>query len=133
VTAVAAALMLHGVVTLSERRGAFVSAVTHELRTPLTTFRMYAEMLAEGMVQDEQQTKLYLQTLSLGPSRAQKHMLISRCQVLAKRLGRLVSLDRPSVYNGLSRPTPLSRPTSRRTDCPVASSMDNVTLCAGRT
>ena len=32
-------------------------------------------------------------------------MLISRCQVLAKRLGRLVSLDRPSVYNGLSRPT----------------------------
>ena len=32
---------------LSERRAAFVSAVTHELRTPLTTFRMYAEMLAE--------------------------------------------------------------------------------------
>ena len=39
-------------VTLSERRGAFVSAVTHELRTPLTTFRMYAEMLADGMVPD---------------------------------------------------------------------------------
>ena len=66
------------------------------------------------------------------PRALKKHMLISRCQVLAKRLGRLVSLDRPSVYNGLSRPTPLSRPTSRRTDCPVASSIDNVTLCAGR-
>lgn len=44
------ALMLSAVVGLSERRAAFVSAVTHELRTPLTTFRMYAEMLAENMV-----------------------------------------------------------------------------------
>ena len=52
VTALAAAMMLHSVITLSERRGAFVSAVTHELRTPLTTFRMYAEMLAGGMVPD---------------------------------------------------------------------------------
>ena len=42
-----------GVIQLSERRGEFVSAVTHELRTPLTTFRMYAEMLAEGMVPAE--------------------------------------------------------------------------------
>lgn len=39
--------------SLSERRAAFVSAVTHELRTPLTTFRMYTEMLSEGMVEDK--------------------------------------------------------------------------------
>jgi signal transduction histidine kinase len=55
--------LLIGVQALSERRAAFVSAVTHELRTPLTTFRMYAEMLAEGMVRDEPQRRVYLETL----------------------------------------------------------------------
>src|SRR5205807_3842613 len=39
--ALAVAGLLLGVLRLSERRAAFVSAVTHELRTPLTTFRMY--------------------------------------------------------------------------------------------
>ena len=47
---------------LSERRAAFVSTVTHELRTPLTTFRMYAEMLSEGMVSEEKRTR-YVGTL----------------------------------------------------------------------
>jgi signal transduction histidine kinase len=61
--AVAVALMLHGAITLSERRAAFVSAVTHELRTPMTTFKLYSEMLADGMVQDEDQRQRYLQTL----------------------------------------------------------------------
>jgi signal transduction histidine kinase len=60
---VAMALLVRGVVALSERRAAFVSAVTHELRTPLTTFQMYAEMLAEGMVSEEGQRAEYLQTL----------------------------------------------------------------------
>ncbi|MEX2172868.1 MAG: HAMP domain-containing sensor histidine kinase [Pirellulaceae bacterium] len=60
---VAAALTLQSVIKLSERRAAFVSAVTHELRTPLTTFRMYAEMLAEGMVPDAVQRQRYLTTL----------------------------------------------------------------------
>ena len=61
--ALAAAVLLRGVMALSERRAAFVSAVTHELRTPLTTFRMYSEMLAEGMVPDETQRRHYLGTL----------------------------------------------------------------------
>lgn len=59
----AVAALLAGVVALSERRAAFVSAVTHELRTPLTTFRMYTEMLAEGMVSSEPQRRSYLETL----------------------------------------------------------------------
>jgi signal transduction histidine kinase len=62
--AAAVGLVLFGTVTLSERRAAFVSAVTHELRTPLTTFRLYSEMLADGMVTDEAQRKTYLDTLS---------------------------------------------------------------------
>ena len=68
-TAFAFAVLLHGVVKLSERRGAFVSAVTHELRTPLTTFRMYAEMLAEGMVPDATKRQKYLETLRVEADR----------------------------------------------------------------
>jgi signal transduction histidine kinase len=60
---VAAAFLLQGVMTLSERRAAFVSSVTHELRTPLTTFRMYAEMLAKGMVPDANRRQEYFNTL----------------------------------------------------------------------
>jgi signal transduction histidine kinase len=61
--------LLLGAVSLGEKRGAFVSAVTHELRTPLTTFRMYSEMLAEGMVTDEEKRKRYLLTLCAEGSR----------------------------------------------------------------
>ncbi len=59
---VASGALLLGLATLGERRAAFVSAVTHELRTPLTTFRMYADLLAEGMVPAERQGE-YLATL----------------------------------------------------------------------
>ena len=59
----AVAVLLRGAVVLSQRRADFVSAVTHELRTPLTTFRMYSEMLAEGMVSDEPTRRSYLNTL----------------------------------------------------------------------
>jgi signal transduction histidine kinase len=66
---VAVALVLRGVLSLSERRAAFVSAVTHELRTPLTTFRMYAEMLSEDMVPDETARRGYLHTLKVEAER----------------------------------------------------------------
>ena len=61
--AAAAGVLLHGTIALSERRAAFVSAVTHELRTPLTTFRMYTEMLAGRMVPDEEKRSRYLTIL----------------------------------------------------------------------
>jgi signal transduction histidine kinase len=60
---VAVAVLLHGIISLSERRAVFVSAVTHELRTPLTTFKMYSEMLAEDMVPDTAKKRQYLATL----------------------------------------------------------------------
>lgn len=50
--------------SLSERRAAFVSAVTHELRTPLTTFRLYTEMLSDGLVPDVEQQQSYFRTLA---------------------------------------------------------------------
>ncbi len=63
VAALAAGVLLHKAVSLSERRGAFVSAVTHELRTPLTTFLLYTEMLAEGMVPDEAKRRDFVRVL----------------------------------------------------------------------
>lgn len=69
VAAAAVAILLRGVVALSERRADFVSAVTHELRTPLTTFRMYAEMLSAGMVPDESRRRQYLDTLRVEADR----------------------------------------------------------------
>jgi len=72
--ALAVAALLRGVVELSERRHVFVSAVTHELRTPLTTFRLYTDMLADGMVTDEARRREY----------------ITRLRGEAERLGHLV-------------------------------------------
>jgi signal transduction histidine kinase len=72
--AVAVAVLLRGVMELSERRRVFVSAVTHELRTPLTTFRLYTDMLAEGMVAPEEKRRDY----------------VGRLRIEAERLGHLV-------------------------------------------
>ncbi len=68
---VAVALLLQGTLSLSERRAAFVSAVTHELRTPLTTFKMYSEMLATGMVPDQSKQREYLSRLCTEADRLQ--------------------------------------------------------------
>ncbi len=58
-----AALLVGGIMRLSERRASFVSAVTHELRTPLTTFRLYADMLENDAVRPEKRVD-YLRVLS---------------------------------------------------------------------
>lgn len=65
----AIAVLLRGVIRLSERRADFASAVTHELRTPLTTFRMYAEMLAEGMVPSPEKQRQYARTMKIEADR----------------------------------------------------------------
>lgn len=70
----ALSLLVSGVMKLSARRAAFVSSVTHELRTPLTTFRLYSEMLAEGMVTEESKKQEYLQTM-LSESERLNHLV----------------------------------------------------------
>lgn len=60
---IAAAVLVRAIMKLSDRRATFVSSVTHELRTPLTTFHLYSEMLAEGMVHDEEKRRGYLNTM----------------------------------------------------------------------
>ncbi|MFO0914327.1 MAG: HAMP domain-containing sensor histidine kinase [Pirellulales bacterium] len=54
--------LVWSLMSLSEKRASFVSAVTHELRTPLTTFRLYSQMLARDMVPAESRSE-YLQSL----------------------------------------------------------------------
>ncbi len=93
----AVAALLHGAVSLSERRGAFVSAVTHELRTPLTTFRMYSEMLSLGMVPEERRAE-YLSTLQSESNRlsALVENVLAYARLERGRLGdraRVVGLD----------------------------------------
>ncbi|MFN0059096.1 MAG: sensor histidine kinase [Planctomycetota bacterium] len=61
--ACAIVLLLTMAFILGERRRRFVSAVTHELRTPLTTFRLYTEMLRDGMVRDEAKRAEYTDRL----------------------------------------------------------------------
>ncbi len=62
--ALGACFLVAGIVALSERRAAFVSAVTHEMRTPLTTFRLYSEMLSRDMVREPEKRERYLNTLT---------------------------------------------------------------------
>ncbi len=96
--AAAVAVLLHRTVALSERRAAFVSAVTHELRTPLTTFRLYSEMLAEDMVADAGARKNYLETM----------------HGEANRLGHLV--ENVLAYSRLERGSARRRLETRRLD-----------------
>ncbi len=98
-----AAFLLQGVMTLSERRAAFVSSVTHELRTPLTTFRMYAEMLAKGMVPDAARRQEYFQTLQSEAERLT--MLVENVLAYARleRGRRPQAQDRVTVESLLGR------------------------------
>ncbi|MHC4990387.1 MAG: sensor histidine kinase [Planctomycetota bacterium] len=104
VAIVAAGVGLRASVAYGERRSRFASAVTHELRTPLTTFQLYSEMLADGMVKDEQRTT-YLRTLKQE----------------ADRLGTLV--ENVLAYARLER----GNGTTRRDAVPVASLLDQLT------
>jgi signal transduction histidine kinase len=101
----AVAVLLRGVIALSQRRAGFVSAVTHELRTPLTTLRMYTEMLADGMVADPAQQAAYHKTL-----RAESN-----------RLGHLV--DNVLLYSRLER----SNRDTRVETAPLADLLDRLT------
>lgn len=92
--AAAVAVLLMGTISLSERRAAFVSAVTHEMRTPLTTFRMYTDMLLKGMIPDEAKQRRYLDTLRTEAQRL-SHLVEN---VLAyARLERNRRLDRAEI------------------------------------
>jgi signal transduction histidine kinase len=59
----AVGLTLRSSIDLARRRHRFATAIAHELRTPLTTFRLHTDLLANGMVAEEERES-YLRTLS---------------------------------------------------------------------
>lgn len=105
---VAVAVTLRASIAFGQKRSRFASAVTHELRTPLTTFRMYSEMLADGMVRDPGQRQTYLDTLKSESGRLSslvENVLAfarleegrSRRRPAATTLGRLLSAAVPQL------------------------------------
>jgi signal transduction histidine kinase len=57
-----AAVALKKSVDFGVRQRRFASLVTHELRSPLTTFRLYSDLLAQGLVKEEKRA-VYHDTL----------------------------------------------------------------------
>ncbi|HEX5221216.1 MAG TPA: HAMP domain-containing sensor histidine kinase [Verrucomicrobiae bacterium] len=55
--------------TLARQKTDFVSNVSHELKTPLTSIRMFAELLAEGRVNEPQKQKSYLNIITAETAR----------------------------------------------------------------
>jgi len=58
----------------AERQRRFASHVTHELRSPLTTFSLYSDLLAEGLLKNEEKKGEYLRTLQ-SESQRMGHMI----------------------------------------------------------
>lgn len=54
---------------LAQQKTDFVSNVSHELKTPLTSIRMFAEMLAEGRVDERDRQGKYLRIISAESAR----------------------------------------------------------------
>ena len=107
--AAAVALLLRGALALSERRGTFVSAVTHELRTPLTTFRLYTEMLDEGMVTDAESQTLLPED---PPFRGRPARPSGRKRAVVREAGAGPSGRRPGIRHAGRVDRPLGSPAS---------------------
>ena len=56
-------------VKLARQKTDFVSNVSHELKTPLTSIRMFAELLAEGRVNEEAKRRSYLNIITAETAR----------------------------------------------------------------
>lgn len=54
---------------LAQQKTDFVSNVSHELKTPLTSIRMFADLLSEKRVQDEEKQQTYLRIISAEAAR----------------------------------------------------------------
>lgn len=54
---------------LAQQKSDFVSNVSHELKTPLTSIRMFADMLAEGRVDERERQGKYLRIISAESAR----------------------------------------------------------------
>ncbi|MDR1760580.1 MAG: HAMP domain-containing histidine kinase [Fibrobacter sp.] len=56
--------MIRSQLRLASKRQDFISAVSHELKTPLTAIRMYAELLQNSWVANEQKRQKYYESIA---------------------------------------------------------------------
>ncbi|MFN8012749.1 MAG: HAMP domain-containing sensor histidine kinase [Holophagaceae bacterium] len=103
--ALAGAFVLHRATVQGERRGAFASAVAHELRTPLTTFRLYTDLLAQGMVSDPAEQAELHRTLASEAERLD-HLVKNVLAYARLEAGREVSLEDHGAGELLDRMVP---------------------------
>jgi len=128
VVVIAVAVLLYGAVSLSERRGAFVSAVTHELRTPLTTFKMYSEMLAAGMVPDEAKRQHYLATLCSEANRLSHLVENVLAYARLERGSARTRVERISLGDLIERILPRLRERAERSELKLVVDADETAL-----
>jgi signal transduction histidine kinase len=126
--ALAVGVLLHGAISLSERRGAFVSAVTHELRTPLTTFKMYSEMLADGMVTDEAKRQQYLATLCAEANRLGHLVENVLAYARLERGSARTRVERLALGDLIDRALPRLRERAERSDMKLVVDADEAAL-----
>ncbi len=111
--AAAIGFVLRAATDLGERRGRFVSAVTHELRTPLTTFCLYSQMLADGMVTEDEPRRQYLATLQRESQRLARIVENVLCYARLSDIRAPVRTERISAVELLDRIMPaLARRTA---------------------
>ena len=99
---IAIGVLLAGALALSERRAAFVSAVTHELRTPLTAFRLYTDLLANHVEVAPAKRTHYVDTLRHEARRLQ-HLVENVLAYARLERGRRVALESVRVEALLER------------------------------
>jgi signal transduction histidine kinase len=128
IVVIAVAVLLYAAVSLSERRGAFVSAVTHELRTPLTTFKMYSEMLADGMVPEETKRQQYLATLCSEANRLSHLVENVLAYARLERGSARTRVERISLGDLIERILPRLRERAERSEMKLIVDADGLAL-----
>ncbi len=130
ISAIALGLLLIGVVRLSERRAAFVSAVTHELRTPLTTLRLYADLLSQPQPLPSDKFQRYVQTLRRESNRL--HYLIENVLGWSRLEQSAATLVEPVRWHDLlQRLEPSLQDRTAQADCVLVE--ESTELCQAAT
>jgi signal transduction histidine kinase len=79
----------------ARQRVTFVNQVSHELKTPLTNIRMYAELLDDRMVEEDETARAYV------------GVIVSESQRLSRLIANVLSLARQGRGQLAARPSPV--------------------------
>jgi signal transduction histidine kinase len=117
-------------VRFAERRNNFVAAVSHELKTPLTAIRMYAEMLRDGMVGDDDKRRAYYATITAESERLTRLinnvLEFSRLEQGTRETSLVVGAIGPVVHEAAALLAPHAREVGFRIEVEVAAGLPAV-------